>query len=179
MWTELQAGIECLTQLLLLIDAMSSFLSPINSESDTNLTSDLTEASDLLRQQIIYNGDVLDISVEALQVYKEGVQSLKYLDASVRLAYSLLRMLERWAKLSGKGENGEMYVRKKKVRRRKKKSERYFPFCICWQLTKCIILVSVEKMMTTKIQMRIWKKSKMNMRTQSKKQSSHLTRLNL
>ena len=41
---------------------------------------ELTEASGLLQQQIIYNGEVLDIATDSLRSYREGVQSLKYLD---------------------------------------------------------------------------------------------------
>ena len=46
------------------------------------------------------------------------LQTVTYLDASVNLAYTLLRMLERWSK--GRG-NGEVYVRKK-ARSKKKKA---------------------------------------------------------
>src|SRR6267154_4193595 len=87
MWNELQAGIECLTQLLLLIDIMSSSVI-----SDPQLN----EAAAILQQQLIYNGEVLDIALESLRSYKEGTQSLTYLNGSVHLAYALLRMLERW-----------------------------------------------------------------------------------
>lgn len=64
----------------------------------------------------MYNGEVLDLSLEALKSYKEGTQSLRYLDASVRLAYELLRMLERWSK---ERSGGELMVRKKTRKRRK------------------------------------------------------------
>lgn len=105
-WTELQAGIECLTQLLLLIDQLSS------SEIDDPV---LVEAADVLQQQLIYNGEVLDIALDSLRSYKEGKQSLAYLDSSIYLAYALLRMLEKWGKASG----SETYVRKKITRKRK------------------------------------------------------------
>ena len=81
---------------------------------------ELNEASELLQQQIIYNGEVLDISVDSLRSYKEGVQSLRYLDSSIKLGYSLLRMLERWSRARG---NGELYVRKKKAKRARRKSK--------------------------------------------------------
>lgn len=71
---------------------------------------DVADAARLLQQQIVYNGEVLDISFESMRSYKEGTQSLAYLDASVHLSYALLRMLERWSKRKG-GDN--MYVRKK------------------------------------------------------------------
>jgi replication fork protection complex subunit Tof1/Swi1 len=81
---------------------------------------DLNEAADLLQQQIVYNGEVLDVTIDSLKAYKEGTQSLAYLASSVHMAYVLLKMLERWSK----ARSGEMYVRKKKtVRRRKRKGE--------------------------------------------------------
>ena len=98
LWTELQAGIECLTQLVTLVDAMAS----------TDSDSDSAETAQILQQQIVYNGEILDITLESIRTYKEGTQSLRYLDSSVHLSYALLRMLEKWSK-----RNGETYVRKK------------------------------------------------------------------
>ncbi|KDQ56583.1 hypothetical protein JAAARDRAFT_79123 [Jaapia argillacea MUCL 33604] len=108
LWTELQAGIECLTQLLALIDSMTA---PDVSDPST------IEAAEVLQQQLIYSGEVLEISFDSLRSYKEGTQSLAYLDSSVHLAYGLFRMLEKWSKVKG-----EMYVRKR-VKARKKKSQ--------------------------------------------------------
>ena len=108
MWTEFQAGVECLTQLLLLIERMST-------EDFTDFA--LTDAAEVLQDQLIYNGEVLEIALESLKAYKDGTQSLVYLDSSVHLAYALLRMLEKWTKAGG---GREMYVRKK-VRRKKPK----------------------------------------------------------
>jgi hypothetical protein len=143
-WTELQAGIECLTQLFLLIDAMSS--APASTQPSFDVTEDqraqeeeaedLKEAASTLLSQLIYNGEVLDISLDALKSYKPGTQSLMYLDGSVGLAYSLLRfaypdslvecllinglrMLEKWSKRNSSGEGG--YVRKKVGKKKKKK----------------------------------------------------------
>lgn len=110
MWNELQAGIECLTQLILVIDNMSS-----------SGDEDVIDAAEVLQQQIIYNGEMLDIAFESLRTYKEGTQSLAYLDSSVYLAFALMRMVERWGKKRGPG--GEMYVRRKAKARRKKKCE--------------------------------------------------------
>lgn len=82
----------------------------------------LKESADVLQQQLIYNGEVLDIALDSLRAYKPGTQSLAYLDSSVYLAYALLRMLEKW----GKEKGNETYVRqklsKKKRRRKGKKS---------------------------------------------------------
>ncbi|RXW22765.1 hypothetical protein EST38_g3081 [Candolleomyces aberdarensis] len=108
LWTELQAGIECLTQLLLLIDRMAS--SEIEDAA-------LSDAADILQQQLVYNGEVLDIALDSLRTYKEGTQSLAYLDSSVHLSYALLRMLEKWSKDKGDGT----YVRKKAARRKRAK----------------------------------------------------------
>ncbi|KAI0942849.1 hypothetical protein AcV7_002147 [Taiwanofungus camphoratus] len=107
LWNELQAGIECLTQLVLIIDSMSY-----------STDSAVTDVAEVLQQQIIYNGEMLDIAFESLRTYKEGTQSLTYLDSSVHLAYALLRLLERWGKKRGKGE---MYVRRRANSRRKRK----------------------------------------------------------
>ncbi|KAF5325413.1 hypothetical protein D9619_010000 [Psilocybe cf. subviscida] len=106
-WTELQAGVECLTQLLLLIDKMST------SEIADDI---LKEAAEVLQQQLVYNGEVLDIALESLKTYKPGTQSLAYLDSSVYLAYALLRMLERW----GKQQGNETYVRQRAARKKRK-----------------------------------------------------------
>lgn len=79
----------------------------------------LNEAAEVLQQQLIYNGEVLDIAFESLRGYKLGTQSLKYLDSSVGLAYALMKMLEKW---SGGGKGGrDTYVRQKKVRRKAKR----------------------------------------------------------
>ena len=83
---------------------------------------DVAEAARVLQQQIVYNGEVLDIAFESVRTYKEGKQSLAYLDASVYLAYALLRMLEKWSKRRG---GNDMYVRKKA--KPKKKGE--FSYC--------------------------------------------------
>ena len=96
-WTELQAGVECLTQLVLLIESMLSSDDP-----------SVVETAELLQVQIVYNGEVLDISFDSLKAYKGGVQSLTYLESSVNLAYVLLRRLEKYSK-----QEGESYVRKK------------------------------------------------------------------
>jgi replication fork protection complex subunit Tof1/Swi1 len=90
----------------------------------------LNEAADLLQQQLIYNGEVLDIAFESLRVYKPGTQSLAYLDSSIHLAYALLKMLERWGKARG-GDN--MYVRKKS----KKKNRANGP----WSISLVVLIV--------------------------------------
>jgi replication fork protection complex subunit Tof1/Swi1 len=107
LWTELQAGIDCLIQLLRLIDVMVS---------SSDFDDEDTDAAEILQQQLVYNGEVLDISLESLRFYKEGTQTLAYLNSSVTFAYALLRMLEKW----GKRKPGEVYVRRKKAKRNRK-----------------------------------------------------------
>jgi len=86
----------------------------------------LKESADVLQQQLIYNGEVLDIALDSLRAYKPGTQSLAYLDSSVYLAYALLRMLEKW----GKEKGNETYVRQKlsKKKRRRKGKKSSIPF---------------------------------------------------
>ncbi|KAG8920724.1 Topoisomerase 1-associated factor 1 [Tulasnella sp. 418] len=104
-WTELRAGVDCLTQLLLLIECMSS------SKDDA-----FAEVSQALQHKLYYNGEILDLAFETLKSYKEGSQSIAYLDSTIHLGYVLLRVLEKWAKT-----RGEMVVRRKKKAKNKKK----------------------------------------------------------
>lgn len=83
----------------------------------------LSEAAEVLQQQLIYSGEVLDVTFDSLRTYKEGTQSLAYLNSSVYMAHALLKMLERWTK--GKGKD-EVYVRKKKTGKERKKKGMYF-----------------------------------------------------
>ncbi|KAF8578836.1 timeless-domain-containing protein [Ramaria rubella] len=108
-WTELQAGIECLTQLLLLIDGMALVSDPM-----------LSESAEILQHQLYYNGEVLDLAIEGLQNYKE--QSIAYLDSSINLAYVLLRMLERWGK-----KKGDVYVRRRRTRAKNRRKGKGVP----------------------------------------------------
>ena len=120
LWTELQAGIECLTQLLALLEAMAS------TSTGTNGETELHEAAALLQQQIIYNGQVLDAALDGLRVYKDGTQSLTFLSSSVHLAYALMRMLEKWAKKTGDGS----YVRKRTKPKRKRNTNGAYVYAI-------------------------------------------------
>lgn len=84
----------------------------------------LREAADVLQQQLIYNGEILDISLASLKSYTPGTQSLTFLDSSVHLSHALLRMLEKWSKSKG----GETYVRQKTSKRRRKRTGGLFYF---------------------------------------------------
>jgi replication fork protection complex subunit Tof1/Swi1 len=88
-----------------------------SSSSTSTSEALLADAAETLQHQLVYNGEVLDIALESLKNYKEGTQSLDYLEKSVGLGYALFRMLEKW----GKTRTGdEVYVRRKKVRRKRK-----------------------------------------------------------
>lgn len=97
---------ECLTQLLLLIDKMSS-----SDSTDPNLR----DASETLQHQLVYNGEVLDIALDSLKHYRPGTQSLAYLGSSIHMAYTLLRMLESWSK-----KGNDTYVRQKAAKKKRK-----------------------------------------------------------
>ena len=114
LWTELQAGIECLTQLLALLEAMA--VSGSSSSDNIGASAELHEAAVLLQQQLVYNGQVLDAALDALRAYRDGTQSLAFLRAGVHLAYAVMRMLEKWARTTGEGS----YVRKRAKPKRKK-----------------------------------------------------------
>ena len=113
LWTELQAGIECLTQLLALLEAMAT------TKTETDEAAELHEAAVLLQQQLVYNGQVLDAALDGLRVYKDGTQSLTFLRSSVHPTYALMRMLEKWAKTTGEGS----YVRKRAKAKKKRKAK--------------------------------------------------------
>ncbi|PFH47597.1 hypothetical protein AMATHDRAFT_151707 [Amanita thiersii Skay4041] len=124
LWTELQAGIDCFTQLLLLLDAMaSSGFTPTRAEDvDEEDDIDIAEQAIVLQQQLIYNGEILDLALESLRAYRPGTQSLKYLDASIGFCWALIRMVERMNKRSSTGVSA--LVRQRKVKKRKKKMKK-------------------------------------------------------
>jgi len=151
-WTELQCGIDCLTQLvrylvshrlptfilhlhilqLLLIEAMAS------SEV-------YAETADILQHKLFYNGEILDLSFEGLRSYKQGSQTIAYLDTAINFAYVLLRILEKWAKMKG-----TMVVRRKKKAGKKKKGQhlilhRWSPDSECGRLAFIIAKVVTEE----------------------------------
>jgi replication fork protection complex subunit Tof1/Swi1 len=129
LWTELQAGIECLTQLLALLEAMASTSTGADEETE------LHEAAALLQQQLVYNGQVLDAALDGLRVYKDGTQSLSFLRSSVHLAYALMRMLEKWAKTIGDG----LYVRKRAKPKRKRGANKS-----AWVVHECDVFFLVR-----------------------------------
>ncbi|CED82764.1 timeless-domain-containing protein [Phaffia rhodozyma] len=102
-WVELRAGLNCFTQILLLVDAMS-----------TSREEEPVEAAEILQNQIYYNGDILELSIKLMAGYR--LQSRDYLDSVIHFACVLLRMLEKYSK-----GNAYMFFRKKKAQRAKRK----------------------------------------------------------
>lgn len=96
----------------------SSTSSPVDHNGED---ADLSEQAIILQQQLVYNGEILDLALDSLRAYRPGTQSLKYLDASVGFAWALIRMVERMNKRNASGVAA--LVRQKKVKKRKKKNK--------------------------------------------------------
>ncbi|KAF7338588.1 Topoisomerase 1-associated factor 1 [Mycena venus] len=108
-WATIYAGMGCLTQVLLLLDAISSSSSEAD-EADA-------EAARTLTMQLIYAGAPLDLALDCLRVCTAATATGRgpaFLDAAVHFAYAVVRMLERG------GSGGEaVYVRRAKKRAKK------------------------------------------------------------
>ncbi|CAK9781717.1 hypothetical protein CC85DRAFT_324759 [Cutaneotrichosporon oleaginosum] len=100
-WTELQASVDCFTQILLVLESMS--LSTNQEDVD---------AGNLLQNQLYYNADILDASLAVVSNFTS--QSYSYLSSVVAFAYTLFRTLEKYSK-----SQAYMFVRKRKPARRK------------------------------------------------------------
>ncbi|OCF42971.1 topoisomerase 1-associated factor 1 [Kwoniella heveanensis CBS 569] len=101
-WTELQASLDCFTQILLLLDEMAAS----KNEEDVDV-------AEIVQNNLYYNGDILDSSLSVISQYKD--QSVAYLDSVIHFAYVLLRMLEKFSK-----NKAFMFIRKKKAARKKR-----------------------------------------------------------
>ncbi|KAF7359427.1 Topoisomerase 1-associated factor 1 [Mycena sanguinolenta] len=108
-WAALYAGMGCLTQILLLLDAISSSTFEAD-EADA-------EAAQTLSMQLIYAGAPLDLALDCLRYCTAATATGRgpaFLDAAVHFAYAVVRMLER------RGGGGEaVYVRRAKKRAKK------------------------------------------------------------
>jgi replication fork protection complex subunit Tof1/Swi1 len=103
---------------VLLIEGMGAAAAagaPLRGADDADA---LAETADVLQQQLVYNGEVLELALAALRAYRPGTQALAYLDGAVHLGYALLRMLEKCASGAGKA----LVVRRRRARRRAKKA---------------------------------------------------------
>ncbi|BGP38765.1 Topoisomerase 1-associated factor 1 [Rhodotorula kratochvilovae] len=99
LWTDLHAGVQCFTQILLVIEALQATGNP-----------DHIDVAEILQNKLYYEAETLDMVVALVTRYNG--QSYKFLDAVLNLAYTLLRMLEKYSK-----SKAYMYVRKKKAKK--------------------------------------------------------------
>ncbi|GAA5828412.1 hypothetical protein JCM11251_006233 [Rhodosporidiobolus azoricus] len=106
LWTDLHAGVECFTQILLIIEALQA----------TN-TPEHVDVAEILQNKLYYEADTLDMVLTLISRYNG--QSYRYLDAVMNLSYTLLRMLEKYSK-----SKAYMFVRKKKAGRAARKKKR-------------------------------------------------------
>ncbi|KAJ7786448.1 timeless protein-domain-containing protein [Mycena metata] len=112
-WTTLQTGMSCLTQILLLLDAIVAPTS-LADEADA-------DAAQTLTTQLIYAGAPLDMALECLRACSAVSATGRgpaFLNAAVHFAYAVVRMLERAS--AGGGE--AVYVRRARKRGGKKKN---------------------------------------------------------
>ncbi|GAA5927146.1 hypothetical protein JCM1841_006062 [Sporobolomyces salmonicolor] len=105
LWTDLHAGIDCFTQILLTIEALQASGNPEH-----------VDVAEILQNKLYYEAETLDLVLTVLVKY--NAQSYKYLDSVINLSYTLLRMLEKYSK-----SKAYMYVRKKKAGRAAKKKK--------------------------------------------------------
>ncbi|EOQ99643.1 hypothetical protein E3P92_01291 [Wallemia ichthyophaga] len=101
-WKELHCAINCLIQILSLVDEMIS----------CTQAPAVVEVAEVLQDKLYYSGDVMDVIVMLMGRYKD--QSVQFLESIVHLAYVFLRMLENFSK-----SKAYMFVRKRKSSKRR------------------------------------------------------------
>ncbi|KAK4058290.1 Topoisomerase 1-associated factor 1 [Microbotryomycetes sp. JL221] len=102
LWLDLQAGMDCFTQILLVVEAMTA------SNDEDNV-----KVAQVLQDKIYYENVTLQLALTIIASFK--AQSHKFLDSTVHLAYTLLRTLEKYSK-----SKAFMFVRKKSTKRANK-----------------------------------------------------------
>ena len=103
-WREVQAGMRCFTQILLIVQDMSE--SPIEEDQ---------EIAENIQNRIFYEEATHDRIIAILRGYKD--QGFGYLDSCTELSHVFLRMLERYSR-----ENVDLQVRSRRRARRTKKA---------------------------------------------------------
>lgn len=103
-WREVQAGMRCFTQILLIIQVMSD--SPLEEDQ---------EIAENIQNRIFYEESTHDRVIAILRGYKD--QGFGYLDSCTELSHVFLRMLERYSK-----ENVDLQVRSRRRARKSKKA---------------------------------------------------------
>ena len=103
-WREVQAGMRCFTQILLIVQDMAE--SPLDEDQ---------EIAENIQNRIFYEETTHDRIIAILRGYKD--QGFGYLDACTELSHVFLRMLERYSR-----ENVDLQVRSRRRARRSKKT---------------------------------------------------------
>lgn len=103
-WREVQAGMRCFTQMLLIIHDMSE--SPLEEDQ---------EIAENIQNRIFYEESTHDRIIAILRGYKD--QGFGYLDSCTELSHVFLRMLERYSR-----ENVDLQVRSKRRARKSKRA---------------------------------------------------------
>ena len=103
-WREVQAGMRCFTQILLIVQDMAE--SPLEEDQ---------EIAENIQNRIFYEETTHDRIVAILRGYKD--QGFGYLDSCTELSYVFLRMLERYSR-----ENVDLQVRSRRRARKSKKA---------------------------------------------------------
>lgn len=103
-WREVQAGIRCFTQILLIVQDMSE--SPLEEDQ---------EIAENIQNRIFYEETTHDRIITILRGFKD--QGFGYLDACTELSHVFLRILERYSR-----ENVDLQVRSRRRARKSKKA---------------------------------------------------------
>ena len=103
-WREVQAGMRCFTQILLIVQDMSE--SPLEEDQ---------EIAENIQHRIFYEESTHDRIITILRGYKD--QGFGYLNSGTELSHVFLRILERYSK-----ENVDLQVRSRRRARKSKKA---------------------------------------------------------
>lgn len=103
-WREVQAGMRCFTQILLIVQDMA----------ESSLEED-QEIAENIQNRIFYEETTHDRIIAILRGYKD--QGFGYLDACTELSHVFLRILERYSR-----ENVDLQVRSRRRARKSKKA---------------------------------------------------------
>ena len=104
LWRELQAGMRCFTQILLIVQDMSESLLEEDQEIAENI-----------QNRIFYEETTHDRIIAILRGYKD--QGFGYLNACTELSHVFLRMLERYSR-----QNVDLQIRSRRRARKSKKA---------------------------------------------------------
>lgn len=103
-WREVQAGMRCFTQTLLIVQDMSE--SPVEDDQ---------EIAENIQNRIFYEESTHDRIIAILRGYKD--QGFGYLDSCTELSHVFLRVLERYSR-----ENVNLQIRSRRRARKSKKT---------------------------------------------------------